>query len=98
MPVTALVAPGPEVTSATPVLPGGARIAIGRMHRRLLVAHQDMLELVLLENFVVDVQHRAAGIAENIFDAFFRQAAHDDFCARQFHVKALPDIIITKRP
>ena len=68
-PVTALVAPGPEVTSTHADLAGGARIAFGGMHRALLVAHQDVLDLVLLEKGVVDRQHRAAGIAEKVLDA-----------------------------
>ena len=34
------------------------------MRRALLVAHQNMAHLVLLEQFVVDPQDRAAGIAE----------------------------------
>jgi hypothetical protein len=45
-----------------------------------------MLEFVLLENRVVDVKHRAAGVAENVFHAFIGQAAHDDIGAIQFHV------------
>lgn len=56
------------------------------MHGSLLVAHQDVLKLVLLENRVVDVEHRAAGIAENVFHALFGQAAHDDIGAIEFHV------------
>lgn len=56
------------------------------MHGGLLMADQDMLEFVLLENRVVDVKHRAAGVAENVFHAFFGQAAHDDIGAIQFHV------------
>ena len=63
-----------------------ARIRVGGMHGGLLMADQDMLEFVLLENRVVDVKHRAAGVAENVFHAFFGQAAHDDIGAIQFHV------------
>ena len=62
-----------------------ARIAVGGVDRALFVPHQDVLELVLLEDFVVDVEHRAARIAEDVLDAFFLQAADDDFCARQLH-------------
>ena len=50
-------------------LAGGAGIALGRMHRRLLVAHQDVLDMVLVEQRVVDRQHRAARIAEDVLDA-----------------------------
>ncbi|MDT4858074.1 hypothetical protein FQZ97_925250 [compost metagenome] len=63
-----------------------ARIGIGGVHGGLLVTNQDMLEFVLLENRVVDVKHRAAGVAENVFHAFIGQAAHDDIGAIQFHV------------
>jgi hypothetical protein len=38
------------------------------MHRCLLVPHQNVLKLVLLENRVVDVQNGAAGVAEDVFD------------------------------
>ena len=92
MPVTALVTPGPEVTSATPTLLRRARIAVGGMHRGLLVPHQDVLDLVLLEELVVDVEHRAAGIAEDILDAFFLQAADDDFRTGELHGCALSEL------
>jgi hypothetical protein len=38
------------------------------MRSTLLVAYQDVLDLVLLEQFVVDVQHRTARVAEHEFD------------------------------
>jgi hypothetical protein len=53
------------------------------MDGRLLVAHQDVLKLVLLENLVVNVQNRTAGIAENMLNAFFFKATHDDLRAVQ---------------
>jgi hypothetical protein len=49
--------------------------------RALLVTHQDMAHLVLLEELVVDEQNRAAGVAEYVFDALLLQAAHDDLGA-----------------
>ena len=55
------------------------------MNRALFVTNKDVLELVLLENFVVDVEHRAARITEDVLDALFVQAADDDFCTRQLH-------------
>ena len=48
---------------------GGPGIALGGMHRRLLVPHENVADLVLLENRVVDRQDRAARIAENNLDA-----------------------------
>ena len=50
-------------------LAGRARIAFGGMHRALFVAHQNVLHHVLLKQRVVDRQHRAAGIAEQVLDA-----------------------------
>ncbi len=58
-----------------------ARIGVGGMHRGLFVAHQNVLEFVLIEDGVVDIQDGAAGIAEHVFDAFLGQAAHDNFGA-----------------
>ena len=49
-------------------LAGRARIAFRRMHRALLVAHQDVAQLLLLEHGVVDRQDRAAGVAEDVLD------------------------------
>ncbi len=72
-PVTALVAPGPEVTSTHADLAGRARVAFGRVHGALLVAHEDVADVVLLEHRVVDRQHRAARIAENVLDALIAQ-------------------------
>ena len=48
----------------------------------LLVANQYVLEFVLLEDGVVDVEDRAARIAEDVLDALFGQAAHDNLSAR----------------
>ena len=39
------------------------------MERTALLAHQDVLHLILLEQLVVDRQYGAAGIAENVLDA-----------------------------
>ena len=61
------------------------------MHRALLVPHQDVLDLVLLEELVVDVEHRAARIAEDVLDAFFLEAADDDFGTRELHGRAFAE-------
>ena len=47
----------------------------------LLMAYQHVLDLVLLEQLIVDVQDRAAGVAEDVSHAFFLQTAHEDFGA-----------------
>ena len=64
---------------------GRTRITVGGMDGALLVAHQHMTHLVLLEQLVVNEQHRAAGIAENIVDLFFLQAPDYNFRTSQHH-------------
>jgi hypothetical protein len=49
------------------------------MYGALLVTDQDMLDLILLEQFVVEVENRSAGIAENVFRLFFLQAPDYNF-------------------
>ena len=46
-----------------------ARITLGGVHGTLLVPHQDVVDFILLEQRIVDRQHRAAGIAENMLHA-----------------------------
>jgi hypothetical protein len=55
-------------------LPGRARIALGRMSRALLVADEIMLDVALLEDFVIDRQYGCAGIAEDMFDTVSQSA------------------------
>jgi len=58
-------------------LAGRARVGVGGVNRGLLVAHQDVLELVLLVQLVVDVEYRAAGIAPDKLDVFVGQCLHE---------------------
>src|SRR5690606_1413272 len=46
----------------------GTGVAVGGMGRGLFVAHQDVLDLVLLEDGIVNVQHRAARITKKVFN------------------------------
>ncbi len=85
MPVTALVTPGPEVTRHTPTPSRRARIGVGRMDGGLLVPDQDVFELLVGVERVVDVEDGAAGIAEDVLDAFFFETADDDLRAGDFH-------------
>ena len=59
----------------------GAGVAIRCVHRRLLVPHQDMLDLILLEQLVVNKQHGATRIAKNIIHPFFLQTTYRNFSA-----------------
>jgi hypothetical protein len=52
------------------------------MDSGLLMANEDVLEFVLLEDGVVDIEDGAAGISENVFYAFLSEAADNDFGAR----------------
>ena len=55
----------------------------GRMRRALLMAHQDVIHLRLLVQFVVDMQHGAAGVAKHGGGPLLDQAAGEDFRAGQ---------------
>ena len=59
------------------------------MHGALLVAHQHVLDARLLEQFVVDIEDRAAWIAEDVLDALLLQTADQDFRTRQLHDQCL---------
>ncbi len=71
--VTRLVAAGPEVTRHTPTFAGRARVALGRVAGRRLVADQDVAHPLEVVQRVVDRQHGAAGQAEDEVDAFALQ-------------------------
>ena len=65
-------------------LAGRARIAFGGVHGALLVPHQDVVHFVLLKQGVVDRQHRAAGIAEQVLDALIGKRRDHHFRAGHF--------------
>ncbi|ENN87686.1 hypothetical protein RHSP_45851 [Rhizobium freirei PRF 81] len=62
-------------------LAGGAGIAFGRMAGALLVADENVLDVVLLEDLVIDRKHRAARITENVFDAVVLERLQHDLRA-----------------
>ena len=74
--VTRLVAPGPEVASATPDLPGRLGVALGRVAGALLVPAQDVADAGVVER-VVGGEVRAAGDAEYGVHALGLEAFHD---------------------
>ncbi len=63
---------------------GRARIAFGRVRRALLVPHQDVLHPLLREQRVIDRQHRAARIAEQMLDALVGERLDHHFGAGHF--------------
>ena len=84
-PVTALVAPGPEVTRATPACPY-ARVGVGHMGGRLLVPYQYAFQCLLLKNRIVNMQGSAARVAEDVFHTFVLERANKSFTVgQQFH-------------
>ena len=66
------------------------------MHCPLFVAHENVLDTILVEQRVVQIEHSAAGIAEHMFDIFLLQAAHDDFRAAKFFT-GRHDVFASKR-
>src|SRR5260370_778747 len=57
---------------------------IGSVHRRLLVAYQNVLDLFLLEQLVVQGKDGTARVTENELDALFLKTANRDFGPGQF--------------
>ncbi len=72
---------GPRRDERDADLAGRARVAVGGVDSRLLVADQHVLDRVLLVERVVDVEDRAAGVAPEIADVFRLQAADQDLGA-----------------
>ena len=62
-------------------LAGGAGIAFGRMDGALLMTNQDVLDPVLLKQRIVNRQHGAARIAEDMLDALVGERFEDDLGA-----------------
>ena len=81
-PVTAVGRAGAGGDERDADLAGRARIAFGRVQRAAFLADEDVLDLVLLEQLVVDRQHGAAGIAENVLDALIDERLDHHLGAR----------------
>ncbi len=70
-------------------LAGRARIAFGGVNRALFVTHQHVDKLVVLEQGIVNRQHRAARIAEDVAHALILERADHDLRTGQFHFRGL---------
>ena len=57
--------------------------AVGRVHRRLFVAHQHVLDGVLFVKRVVDVQHSTTRVTPDVLHVFSLKRFDEDFCAAQ---------------
>ena len=61
-----------------PDLAGRARVALGGVHGAALLPHQDVTDLVLLEQLVVDGENGASGVSEYIHDALVDERLDED--------------------
>ena len=70
------------------------------MHCRLLMAHQDVTQPVLLEQGVVDRKNRATRIAEDDLDFLVDQGFHQQIGASRGGLLGLHDtgLLVTKTP
>ena len=78
MPVTRLVAPGPDVPMQTPTRPVDAGVAVGGVGAALLVADEDVAQLGVVAEDVVERQDHAARVAEEDVDALAEEGLADD--------------------
>ena len=72
---------GPRGDEHATDLAGRARIAFRSVDRALLVANEDVLQPILLEQLVIDRQHGAARVAENVLDTLVGQNLEHHFGA-----------------
>ncbi len=72
-------------------LAGRTRVAFGGVHGRLLVAHQDVAQPVLLEQGVVNGKDRTARIAEDDLDFLVDQGFHQQIGASRGGLLGLHD-------
>ena len=79
--------PGSRGDQGDAAAAGGAGIAVGAMGGGLLVADQDVLDLVLLEQGVIGMEHGAPGIPEDILHALIDQRLNDDLGSTQFQFR-----------
>ena len=87
MPVTMLVAPGPDVAIGDADLAARARVAVGHVRRALLVPDEDVADRVV-EHRVVRRQNRAAGIAEDVRHALANQRCPERLRTSHCHMKS----------
>ena len=62
----------------------GTGKTVGRMHSGLLMAHQNVLNGVLLVESIVDVQNGTTGVSPDVLHGFSLKRFDEDFCTAQF--------------
>ena len=60
----------------------GPGITLGRVGRALLVADEDVADLILLKNLVINGQHGSTGVAEHMLDPLIGERAEHDLRTR----------------
>ena len=68
------------------------------MGRTLLVAYQNVSDVILAEQCVIDVENGPAGVPEDILDAFVLQCLNDDLGPTELHCIDLPQGTAMARP
>ncbi|EKE18389.1 MAG: hypothetical protein ACD_10C00010G0007 [uncultured bacterium] len=61
------------------------RIGIRRVNRSLLMAHENVLDLVLPEKSIVDMENGTTWVTEHTIHLFFLQAPDYNFCTADHH-------------
>ena len=84
MPVTKLVAPGPEVAMATPTLPETLAYPSAACPAALLVSHQNVMDFVILPR-MVGVHNRTTRYTEGYVHALVFQHLPYYLCACSLH-------------
>ena len=79
---------GPRCDQRNTDIARGTRVAIGRVNSCLLVAHQNVLDGILLIKSVVNVQHCTAWVTPHVFDVFGLQGLDKNLCPAEFRVIA----------
>ena len=76
---------------------GHPRVAVRHVGRALFVAHQDVLDVLLLVQRVVDVKDRAPGVPEYVPNPVVLEKSDDDLRACQLHLAHLFECIAPAR-
>jgi hypothetical protein len=57
------------------------------MRSALLMAHQDMLHIILLVKSIINMQYGTTRVPEYMLNAFGLETLYNYFCASQFHCR-----------
>ena len=90
MPIEALHAPGPRVTSSTPGLAGQLAIGLGHKRRAALLAAGHEADFRRVVERVEDFEIAFAGDAEGHVDAMGAQCRDDELAAAEGRRDSLP--------